>query len=98
MYTDASFIMDEPTAALAPIAGAEIYAKLNEITGERTSVYISHRLSSCKFCDTIEVFQEGRLIQLGSHEQLMADENGKYQKLWNMQAQYYDDTRGAACR
>ncbi|MCD8074462.1 MAG: ABC transporter ATP-binding protein/permease [Lachnospiraceae bacterium] len=96
LYKDALFIiMDEPTAALDPIAEAEIYAKFNEITGERTSVYISHRLSSCKFCDTIAVFQEGRLIQLGSHEQLMADAKGKYQELWNMQAQYYQDTGDA---
>lgn len=90
LYKDAPFIiLDEPTAALDPIAEAEIYAKFNEISGDRTAIYISHRLSSCKFCDEIVVFENGAVIQQGTHEQLLADADGKYCKLWSAQAQYY---------
>ena len=92
LYKDAPFIiLDEPTAALDPIAEAEIYAKFNEISGDKTAIYISHRLSSCKFCDEIAVFHAGAVIQQGTHEQLLADEGGKYHELWNAQAQYYTD-------
>ena len=90
LYKDAPFIiLDEPTAALDPIAEAEIYAKFNDIAGDKTAVYISHRLSSCKFCDEIAVFDHGQVIQRGTHEQLLADEAGKYHALWHAQAQYY---------
>lgn len=90
LYKDAPFIiLDEPTAALDPIAEAEIYEKFNEISGDKTAVYISHRLSSCKFCDEIAVFQDGSVIQQGTHEQLLTDTNGKYYELWHAQAQYY---------
>lgn len=90
LYKDAPFIiLDEPTASLDPVAEAEIYARFNEISGDRTSVYISHRLSSCKFCDEIMVFYNGEVIQQGSHEALLSDLNGKYHALWNAQAQYY---------
>ncbi len=58
-------------------------------------VYISHRLSSCKFCDEIAVFHEGSVIQKGTHEALVADKSGKYYELWNAQAQYYADDAGA---
>lgn len=92
LYKDAPFIiLDEPTAALDPIAEAEIYEKFNEISGNRTVIYISHRLSSCKFCDEIAVFQNGAIIQQGTHEQLLSDINGEYFKLWNAQAQYYSE-------
>lgn len=90
LYKDAPFIiLDEPTAALDPIAEAEIYSKFEEIAGDKTAIYISHRLSSCKFCDEIVVFHEGAVIQQGTHETLVADINGKYYELWNAQAQYY---------
>ena len=90
LYKDAPFIiLDEPTAALDPIAEAEIYAKFSEISGDRTAIYISHRLSSCKFCDEIAVFHEGAVIQQGTHEALVADDSGKYHALWHAQAQYY---------
>ncbi len=90
LYKDAPFIiLDEPTAALDPIAEAEIYEKFDGIAGDKTAIYISHRLSSCKFCDEIAVFHEGAVIQQGTHAALVADEAGKYHELWNAQAQYY---------
>lgn len=92
LYKDAPFIiLDEPTAALDPIAEAEIYSRFNEIAGDKTAIYISHRLSSCKFCDRIVVFHEGAVIQQGTHEALVADESGKYYELWHAQAQYYTE-------
>lgn len=90
LYKNAPFIvLDEPTAALDPIAEAEIYSKFNEIAGDKTAIYISHRLSSCRFCDDILVFHEGEVIQQGNHDSLVADAAGKYYELWNAQAQYY---------
>ena len=90
LYKNAPFIiLDEPTAALDPIAEAEIYSKFDEIVGDKTAIYISHRLSSCRFCDKIAVFDNGEIVQVGSHEELLADENGKYYELWTAQAQYY---------
>lgn len=91
LYKDAPFlILDEPTAALDPVAEAEIYSRLNDIVEDRTAVYISHRLSSCKFCDEIAVFEGGRIVQQGSHEALLAEEGGTYSTLWHAQAQYYN--------
>ncbi|MDY3309060.1 MAG: ABC transporter ATP-binding protein, partial [Eubacteriales bacterium] len=88
LYKDSPFIiLDEPTAALDPIAEAEIYGKFDEIAGDKTAIYISHRLSSCKFCDEIAVFHEGAVIQQGTHASLVADESGKYYELWHAQAQ-----------
>ena len=90
LYKNAPFIiLDEPTAALDPIAEAEIYSQFNCIAGDKTAIYISHRLSSCKFCDEIAVFHNGAVIQQGTHEELVADPTGKYYELWNAQAQYY---------
>ena len=90
LYKDAPFVvLDEPTAALDPIAEMEVYEKFNEIVGDRTAVYISHRLSSCRFCDSIAVFDHGSIIQRGTHESLLQNEDGKYFALWNAQAQYY---------
>ena len=90
LYKDAPFIiLDEPTAALDPIAEAEIYGKFDEIAGDKTAIYISHRLSSCKFCDEIAVFHEGAVIQQGTHASLVSNPNGKYYELWNAQSQYY---------
>ncbi|MCM1118943.1 MAG: ABC transporter ATP-binding protein/permease [bacterium] len=90
LYRDAPFIiLDEPTAALDPVAEAEIYSRFDEIVGDKTAIYISHRLSSCRFCDKIAVFDGGRIVQVGTHEELLADERGKYYELWHAQAQYY---------
>ena len=92
LYKDAAFIvLDEPTAALDPIAEAEIYSRFNAIIEDKTAIYISHRLSSCKFCDDILVFDKGSVIQQGRHDALVADAAGKYHALWHAQAQYYDD-------
>ena len=92
LYKDAPFIiLDEPTAALDPIAEAEIYSKFNDISGDKTAIYISHRLSSCKFCDEIAVFHNGTVIEQGTHEALLADKTGKYHELWHVQAQYYTE-------
>lgn len=83
-------ILDEPTAALDPIAEAEIYAKFGEIVGSKTSIFISHRLSSCRFCDRILVFADRELVQQGTHDTLLKDSVGCYAQLWNAQAQYYE--------
>lgn len=92
LYKDAPFIiLDEPTAALDPIAEAEIYEKFDGIAGDKTAIYISHRMSSCKFCDEIAVFHEGTVIQQGTHAELVSDETGKYYELWHAQAQYYTE-------
>lgn len=92
LYKDSPFIiLDEPTAALDPIAEAEIYSKFDTIAGDKTAVYISHRLSSCKFCDEIAVFDRGAVVQMGTHEALLGDPRGKYSELWHAQAQYYTE-------
>ena len=91
LYKDAPFVvLDEPTAALDPIAEAAVYENFNVLVEHKTSVFISHRLSSCRFCDSIAVFDHGQLIQKGSHDVLVADADGKYSKLWHAQAQYYE--------
>lgn len=92
LYKDAPFIiLDEPIAALGPIVEYEVYSKFNEIVGDKTAIYISHRLSSCRFCDDIAVFDNGQIVQQGSHDKLVADEGGKYHELWYTQAQYYNE-------
>ncbi len=90
LYKDSPFILlDEPTAALDPISEYEVYSNFNAISGDKTTVYISHRLASCRFCNKIVVFDDGKIVQHGSHEELLSDVNGKYHELWNAQAQYY---------
>ena len=92
LYKDAPFlILDEPTAALDPVSEYEIYSSFNEIAGDKTAIYISHRLASCRFCDKIAVFDAGSIVQTGSHGALIADENGIYHELWHAQAQYYTE-------
>lgn len=89
LYKDAPFvILDEPAAALDPVAEAEIYENLNTMVGDKTSIYISHRMSSCKFCDKIVVLEKGEIAESGTHETLM-DKKGLYWKLYEAQAQYY---------
>ena len=89
LYKDAPFvILDEPTAALDPIAEAEIYENFDTLVGDKTAIYISHRMSSCKFCDRIVVINNGRIEEEGSHDTLM-EKNGLYAKMYNTQANYY---------
>lgn len=80
--------MDEPTAALDPEAEAEVFEGFDRMVGNKTAIYISHRLASCRFCDDILVFDEGAVVQHGNHEALLAEE-GLYGKLWDAQARYY---------
>ncbi len=95
LYQDAPFIvLDEPTAALDPEAEAEIYTKFNDIVGDKTAIYISHRLSSCRFCGEIAVFDGGRVVQQGAHAGLV-EAPGKYRSLWEAQARYYERRRQA---
>ncbi len=82
-------ILDEPTAALDPYAEREIYEQFFKNLANETMLSISHRLSSCRLCDRIAVLHGGRLVQQGSHEELLAQTDGAYAKLWEMQAQYY---------
>lgn len=93
LYKDSPFILlDEPTAALDPVAEYEVYSAFDEMVGSKTAIYISHRLSSCRFCDDIVVFDKGQVVQRGSHTTLMADESGLYYSLYMAQAQYYENT------
>lgn len=90
IYKDAPIIvLDEPTAALDPISEYEIYQRFHKLVGNKTAVYISHRLSSCKFCDKIAVFDNGAIVQYGSHDELILDADKQYAKMYNAQAKYY---------
>ena len=90
LYKDAPVvILDEPTAALDPVAEYEIYRKFNELVGGKTAIYISHRLSSCKFCDRIAVFAEDGIKEYGTHDELVTKSNGIYAEMFAAQAQYY---------
>ncbi|MCM1023597.1 MAG: ABC transporter ATP-binding protein/permease [Prevotella sp.] len=82
-------ILDEPTAALDPVAEYEIYKRFDELVGGKTAVYISHRLSSCKFCDHIAVFSEGTIKEFGTHDELLRRQDGLYAEMFKAQAQYY---------
>ena len=82
-------ILDEPTAALDPVAEYEIYCRFNELVGGKTAVYISHRLSSCKFCDRIAVFSDCTIKELGTHDELVHKPGGIYAEMFAAQAQYY---------
>ena len=90
LYKDAPVvILDEPTAALDPVSEYEIYSRFGRMVEGKTSVYISHRMSSCRFCDLVYVFDNGTILQTGSHEELLEQEEGLYARLWRAQAQYY---------
>ena len=67
----------------------EVYAGFDALIEDRTAIYISHRLSSCRFCDTITVFDAGQMVQSGTHEALVEAADGKYAQMWQAQAQYY---------
>ena len=90
LYKDAPLvILDEPTSALDPVSEYEIYKRFDEMVQDKTSIYISHRMSSCRFCDKILVFDDGQIVEQGSHEKLL-NNKGLYSELWNAQAQYYE--------
>lgn len=89
LYKDSPVvILDEPTAALDPVAENEIYNRFNYFVDNKTAIYISHRLSSCVFCNRIAVFDKSHLVETGTHQELL-NSNGKYSELWNAQAKYY---------
>jgi len=91
LYKEASMvILDEPTAALDPIAEGEMYEKYDELIQGRTAVFISHRLSSTRFCDRILFMEKGRIIQEGTHGELM-EAGGAYAELFALQARYYQE-------
>ena len=89
LYKDAPFIiLDEPAAALDPLAEAAVYENFNTLVRDKTAIYISHRMSSCKFCDRIVVLDGGRILEEGTHETLL-DKQGRYYELYSTQAAYY---------
>lgn len=89
LYKDANvLILDEPTAALDPIAEASLYEKYNLFTKGKTSIFISHRLSSTRFCDRILFMKDGEIIEDGNHKELM-NQGGEYKKMFDTQAYYY---------
>lgn len=91
LYRDTSFvILDEPTAAWDPRAEYEMYRNFNEMVAGKTAVYISHRMSSTKFCDKVAVFTKGKLVEYGTHNDLIK-KDGLYKELFDMQAQYYKE-------
>ena len=93
LYKDAPFvILDEPTSALDPISEAEIYENFSSLIENKTAIYISHRMSSCRFCEEIVVLDHGNIVERGNHESLLA-QKGLYANLYETQAQYYAEAK-----
>lgn len=95
LYKDAPLlILDEPTAALDPIAESRIYTEFNVMSKNKTALFISHRLASTSFCDRIILLENGSITEVGTHQELVAG-NGTYHELFEMQSCWYqDDMRG----
>ncbi|MDF2588384.1 MAG: ABC-type multidrug transport system, ATPase and permease component [Anaerocolumna sp.] len=92
LYKDAPVVvLDEPTAALDALAEYKLYMDFDKLIGGKTAVYISHRLSSTRFCHAIAMFKDGSLVEYGTHEELLSNE-GEYANMFQIQAQYYKDT------
>lgn len=90
LYKNAPIVvLDEPTAALDPISENEVYKNFDKLVYGKTAIYISHRLSSCKFCDRIIVFNKGSIVEMGSHDELMKNTRGLYYNMYNTQAKHY---------
>lgn len=90
LYKNSPFVvLDEPTSALDPVSEYDIYKRFDDLVREKTAIYISHRMSSCRFCDHIVVFDEENIVQNGCHDELLKDTENVYYQLWNAQAQYY---------
>ncbi|MBE6052533.1 MAG: ABC transporter ATP-binding protein [Clostridium sartagoforme] len=89
-------ILDEPTSSLDPIAEYDIYLNFNNIILNKTAIYISHRLASTRFCDKIALFDNGKIIEIGTHEELL-NRGEKYKEMFNIQAKYYVDVKEEAC-
>ncbi len=83
-------VLDEPTSALDALAEQALYEKFDDMIGEKSAVYISHRLASTRFCDNIAMFADGKMIEYGTHDELM-EKNGEYANMFNTQAQYYQE-------
>lgn len=93
LYKDAPvLILDEPTAALDPVAENEVYRSYSRLTEGKTSVFISHRLASTRFCDRILVMENGEIVESGTHEELLG-KNGKYAEMFRVQSRYYRSDR-----
>lgn len=93
LYKDSPIvILDEPTASLDPKSEAEVYDRFSELVKNKTALFISHRMSSCKFCDDIIVMDKGEIVEYGNHEILMSND-GLYNQMWNAQAKYYKEER-----
>ncbi len=96
LYKDRKvLVFDEPTAALDPLAEYEMYSKMNQLAKNRTTIYISHRLASTRFCDKIIFIRDGRIIEEGTHERLLKA-GGEYANLFAIQSQYYDESKKIA--
>ena len=94
IYKKSSFlILDEPTSALDPLAEGLLYEKYNDLCKDKTSIFISHRLSSTRFCERIYYLENGKIVEIGTHDELMS-KKGKYFEMFNVQSKYYKDGEG----